>query len=116
MQEVRTDNKTMTTLDHDDVFGEDGWQKIPQMPDLAGKTVFISGGGSGIGAFFTAAFALQGANVGFVSLSDDESTILCDAVEQQTGSRPFSIEADIRDGVASINTVEGIHNHFKGVA
>ncbi len=27
-----------------------------------------------------------------------------------------AIEADIRDGIASINTVEGIHGYFKGVA
>ena len=27
-----------------------------------------------------------------------------------------AIEADIRDGIASINTVEGIHDYFKGVA
>ncbi len=27
-----------------------------------------------------------------------------------------AIEADIRDGIASINTVEGIHNYFQGVA
>ena len=27
-----------------------------------------------------------------------------------------AIESDIRDGIASINTVEGIHNYFRGVA
>ncbi|MCZ6470892.1 MAG: FCD domain-containing protein, partial [Gammaproteobacteria bacterium] len=27
-----------------------------------------------------------------------------------------AIEADIRDGIASIKTVEGIHNYFQGVA
>ena len=27
-----------------------------------------------------------------------------------------AIEADIRDGIASIHTVAGIHDHFKGVA
>jgi len=27
-----------------------------------------------------------------------------------------AIEADIRDGIASIKTIEGIHNYFKGVA
>ena len=27
-----------------------------------------------------------------------------------------AIEADIRDGIASINTVEGIHSYFQGVA
>jgi len=27
-----------------------------------------------------------------------------------------AIEADIRDGIASINTVKGIHDYFEGVA
>jgi len=27
-----------------------------------------------------------------------------------------AIEADIRDGIASINTIDGIHDHFRGVA
>jgi DNA-binding GntR family transcriptional regulator len=27
-----------------------------------------------------------------------------------------AIEADIRDGIASLNTVQGIHDHFRGVA
>ncbi len=87
----------MTTHDYDDVFGEEGWQSMPRLPDLAGKTVFITGGGSGIGAFFTAAFALQGANVGFVSLSDGFSEKSCDSVEDKTGNRPMAIEADIRN-------------------
>jgi NAD(P)-dependent dehydrogenase (short-subunit alcohol dehydrogenase family) len=35
-------------------------------PSLAGKTVFVTGGASGIGAEIVAAFAAQGARVGFV--------------------------------------------------
>ena len=34
-------------------------------PDLDGQSVFITGGGSGIGAFLTDGFMSQGANVSF---------------------------------------------------
>jgi NAD(P)-dependent dehydrogenase (short-subunit alcohol dehydrogenase family) len=40
-------------------------------PDLAGRAVFVSGGASGIGAAFVAAFAAQGCRVAFVDISDD---------------------------------------------
>ena len=40
-----------------------------------------------------------------------------EALKQQNGfALRRAIEADIRDGIASIKTVEGIHNYFKGVA
>ncbi len=38
--------------------------------DLQGKSVFITGGGAGIGAFLTEGFLAQGANVAFVQRSD----------------------------------------------
>ena len=38
--------------------------------DLAKKSVFITGGGSGIGAAITEAFLAQGSNVSFVQRSD----------------------------------------------
>ena len=39
------------------------------------------------------------------------------ALKQQNGfGLRRAIEADIRDGIASIKSVEGIHNYFKGVA
>ena len=40
-----------------------------------------------------------------------------EALKQQNGfALRRAIEADIRDGIASIKTVEGIHSYFKGVA
>jgi galactose dehydrogenase len=66
-------------------------------PDLAGGSVFITGGGSGIGAYFVDAFARQGAQVGFVSLTSRGSERLCAAVERRTGRRPFHRAVDVRD-------------------
>jgi len=39
----------------------------PTFPDLDGKSVFITGGGSGIGASLTEAFLRQGAPTSFSS-------------------------------------------------
>lgn len=73
-----------------------------QMPatfhDLKGVSVFITGGGSGIGASLTEGFLRQGAKVAFVQRSD--STAFCDEMEKQTGSRPLFIRCDITDTAA----------------
>ena len=42
----------------------------PTFPDLSGASVFITGGGSGIGAALTEGFLRQGAKVAFVQRSD----------------------------------------------
>jgi NAD(P)-dependent dehydrogenase (short-subunit alcohol dehydrogenase family) len=41
---------------------------IASYPDLAGRAVFVTGGASGIGARFVAAFAAQGCRVSFVDI------------------------------------------------
>ena len=71
--------------------------EFPVYKDLAGKKVFITGGGSGIGAYFVVAFALQGAEVGFVSLREDPAIQLCDRVERLCSKRPQFFPCDIRD-------------------
>ena len=45
-------------------------------PDLAGRIVFVTGGGSGIGAAFVTAFAGQGCRVAFVDIADGPSQAL----------------------------------------
>jgi NAD(P)-dependent dehydrogenase (short-subunit alcohol dehydrogenase family) len=44
-------------------------------PSLKDKVVFITGGGSGIGACFVEAFHEQGAKVAFISRKDDEGLV-----------------------------------------
>lgn len=68
---------------------------IPTYPDLKGASVFITGGGSGIGAGLTEAFLRQGAKVAFVQRSDAQ--VFCDEMEQTTGNRPLFIACDITD-------------------
>lgn len=64
-------------------------------PDLKGASVFITGGGSGIGAAVTEGFLAQGAKVAFVQRSD--ATAFCDEMEKRHGNRPVFIPCDITD-------------------
>lgn len=82
---------------HEDNSHKSSSNPAPQFPDLVGQTVFITGGGSGIGAEFTRAFAAQGAKVGFVSLRREIAGRLCDEVEQSSQIRPLFVRCDIRD-------------------
>ena len=63
--------------------------------DLKGASVFITGGGSGIGAALTEGFVAQGAKVAFVGRSD--ASAFCDRVAQEHGTRPLFIQCDITD-------------------
>ncbi len=67
----------------------------PVFPDLQGASVFITGGGSGIGAALTEAFLRQGARVAFVQRSD--ATGFCDRMQALTGQRPLFLPCDITD-------------------
>jgi galactose dehydrogenase len=70
----------------------------PAYPDLSGAAVFLTGGGSGIGAALTRGFLRQGARVAFVQRSD--ATGFCDRMAQETGNRPLFLPCDITDVAA----------------
>ena len=63
-------------------------------PDLAGRGVFISGGGSGIGAAFVAAFAAQECRVTFIDIADAPAQAL---VEHLGAERVRYVHCDVRD-------------------
>lgn len=65
--------------------------------DLEGRSVLITGGGSGIGAALTEGFLRQGARVAFIDIAREASEALADRLEQETGSRALFLEADLRD-------------------
>src|SRR5712671_2445663 len=60
-------------------------------PSLKDRAVFISGGGSGIGASIVEHFAAQGSKVGFVDIDEAASK----AVAQKTGAT--FVKCDVRD-------------------
>jgi NAD(P)-dependent dehydrogenase (short-subunit alcohol dehydrogenase family) len=66
-------------------------------PSLEGRTVFITGGGSGIGASLTRAFARQKANVAFVDIARDASLRLVDDIHRILGVEPLFLQCDLRD-------------------
>ena len=72
--------------------------KTATFHDLTGASVFITGGGSGIGASLTEGFLRQGAKVAFVGRSDASGFV--DQMERDTGQRPLFIQCDITDTAA----------------
>ncbi len=84
------------TIDIDDVMEGWSYHDAARYPDLAGKSVLIIGGGSGIGAFMVAAFVNQGANVAFISLHDVPAMHVCNQLDEAFGVRPLALLGDIR--------------------
>jgi NAD(P)-dependent dehydrogenase (short-subunit alcohol dehydrogenase family) len=66
-------------------------------PSLRGKSVFITGGGSGIGACLTEAFTRQGSLVAFVDIAEGASQQLVEKLENQGLSRPWYRKVDVTD-------------------
>ena len=65
-------------------------------PSLEGRTVFVSGGGSGIGASIVEHFAAQGSKVAFVDIDEAASTALVKKIADAGQSAVFR-KCDIRD-------------------
>lgn len=74
-------------------------------PSLAGKTVYITGGASGIGAEIVTAFAAQGARIGFVDMDERASAGL---VAEVNGDVTFAT-CDLRD-------IDGLKRAFEELA
>ena len=55
-------------------------QKLAIFPSLKGKRIFITGGGTGIGAAIVTAFAEQGAQVAFVDVAEADSAQLATTI------------------------------------
>ena len=70
---------------------------VARYPSLAGKSVLITGGGSGIGASLVEHFVGQGCKVGFIELNAEVAADCADVVERTTGTRPSYEVADLRD-------------------
>ncbi|MBS9403520.1 SDR family oxidoreductase [Halomonas sp. TRM85114] len=69
-------------------------------PSLDKRVVFITGGGSGIGAAMTRAFHRQGAIVAFVDINDEASQALVEELDTESSEAPHYYRCDIRDVAA----------------
>ena len=65
-------------------------------PDLKGKTVLVTGGGSGIGAAIVRAFVGQRTKVGFIDIAEAPSHALMVELADEASAVRFA-KADIRD-------------------
>lgn len=85
-------------------------------PDLEDASVFITGGGNGIGAALTAGFVAQGAKVAFVGRSD--ASALVEALAKTAKHRPLFIQCDVTDTnalQAAMDKAATAHGLFKAV-
>ena len=66
-------------------------------PSLRGRPVFVTGGGSGIGAAIVAALAQQGARVAFVDVAQQASERLAQQLQDAGFACPWWRVCDVRD-------------------
>ena len=66
-------------------------------PDLAGASVLVTGGGTGIGAALSEGFVRQGSKVAFIDIAREASEALTERLAEETGNRPLFLHADLRD-------------------
>ena len=66
-------------------------------PSLKGRSVFVSGGGSGIGAQIVRRFCEQGSKVAFVDVDRGASEALVATLAGEGVTAPLFIHCDLRD-------------------
>ncbi|MGZ9722249.1 SDR family NAD(P)-dependent oxidoreductase [Rhizobium miluonense] len=66
-------------------------------PSLKGRSVFITGGGSGIGESLVRHFCAQGSHVAFVDIAEEPSRQLVAAIADEGTEPPLFIPCDLRD-------------------
>ncbi|MEE9314316.1 MAG: SDR family oxidoreductase [Rhizobiaceae bacterium] len=84
---------------------------IATYPSLAGKTVLITGGGSGIGEALTTRFAQQGAKVGFLDIAGTPSKDLVDRLTGE-GHTVKYVPCDITDTDALRRAIDDVRKSF----
>ncbi|MFL9927298.1 SDR family oxidoreductase [Herbaspirillum lusitanum] len=71
--------------------------QLASYPSLRGKRVFVTGGGTGIGAAIVSALAEQGALVAFVDIATEASEVLCRKLADAGLPKPVFRHCDLRD-------------------
>ncbi|HEY3148347.1 MAG TPA: SDR family oxidoreductase [Dongiaceae bacterium] len=79
---------------------------LAEFPSLRDKTVFVTGGGSGIGATIVECFVDQGARVAFIDIDEAASQALCQRVRAQYGAAPRFTRCDVTDIAALQAAIE----------
>lgn len=84
-------------------------------PSLKDKRVFITGGGSGIGAGLVEAFVAQGARVAFLDVAEEASRALVQQLAPGAVHAPAFHSCDLRDLVALAGTMETCLGELGGI-
>lgn len=72
-------------------------QNYASFPSLKGRSVFISGGASGIGESLVRHFCAQGSSVAFVDIAEDAGHALVKSIGDCGSSAPLFLPCDLRD-------------------
>jgi NAD(P)-dependent dehydrogenase (short-subunit alcohol dehydrogenase family) len=75
-------------------------QRYANYPSLEGRSVLITGGGSGIGAAMVEQFAMQGARVAFLDVAEQVSRQLVEELTARCAYPPLFQRCDLTDIVA----------------
>lgn len=81
----------------------DGYAIYPSLKD---RVVFVTGGGSGIGAAIVEHFCAQSSLVAFVDVKREESEALAEAIAGRGRKRPLFIPCDLKD-IAALRAAIG---------
>jgi len=87
---------------------------IARYADLDGRTVFVSGGASGIGADIVTAFHEQGADVVFVDIDSRAGEALAETLSERGAGPPF-IPCRVTDTAALRGALERAEAHGAGI-
>ncbi len=79
-------------------------------PSLQSRTVFITGGSTGIGAALVEAFAAQGAKVAFVDIDEQGAAALCDELVAKGYVRPWFDVCDVSDITALQRSIKNVQD------
>ena len=83
-------------------------------PSLVDRTVFISGGATGIGASLVEQFVSQGSRVGFVDIDDAAGNALANAFDTAR-HRPLFVRTDLTDIAALDAALNAVRSRFGAI-
>jgi NAD(P)-dependent dehydrogenase (short-subunit alcohol dehydrogenase family) len=86
----------------------DDHERFATYPSLRGRTAFVSGGASGLGAEFVEQLAAQGCRVAFVDLDRDRG----EALASRLGDAGLFMPCDVRDVAARTAALRRAHAAF----
>ena len=90
-------------------------RQFANYPSLSGRTVFVTGGSSGIGGDIVEAFARQGAKVGFTGRNADAAAKVI-AAASAVGPVPMFLKSDASDVTALQQAIQTIAAEFGDIS